>query len=195
MSLWDEVKRFVEQLPQETAAQQAFSARCRWLITLFYLQGLRLSEVAHGTMGDFSRRLGPDGQDQWWLDIVGKGQRARRVPASPELIVELARYRQACGLPSLPRRAERAGPPLPIGPTNWCVCRQHWLRHTAGSHQANAGLDLRTVRDNLGHVSLTTTNVYLHEEEDTRHRQTVRGHRMNWSDQDPVEPPARQLQR
>ncbi|MCF2133823.1 site-specific integrase [Mycetohabitans sp. B4] len=71
----------------------------------------------------------------------------------------------------------------------------HWLRHTAGSHQADAGLDLRTVRDNLGHVSLTTTSVYLHEEEDTRHRQTVRGHRMNWSDKDPVEPPAREPQR
>jgi integrase len=63
VSLWDEVKHFVAQLPQETTAQRAYYARCRWLTTLFYLQGLRLSEVAHGTMGDFSRRLGPDGQD------------------------------------------------------------------------------------------------------------------------------------
>ncbi|WP_235090421.1 MULTISPECIES: tyrosine-type recombinase/integrase [Mycetohabitans] len=224
VSLWDEVKRFVEQLPQETAAQRAYAARCRWLTTLFYLQGLRLSEVAHGTMGDFSRRLGPDGQDQWWLDIVGKGQRARRVPASPELIVELARYRQACGLPSLPRRAEDTPLIVPFrGPhrglsrsalhdaikrifrdaASWLRARgpafadradelvrasAHWLRHTAGSHQADAGLDLRTVRDNLGHVSLTTTSLYLHEEEDTRHRQTVRGHRMNWSDGPPISP-------
>ncbi|PPB82856.1 MULTISPECIES: hypothetical protein [Mycetohabitans] len=102
VSLWDDVKHFVEQLPQETAAQRAYSARCRWLTTLFYLQGLRISEVASGTMGDFSRRLGPDGQDQWWLEILGKRQRARIVPASPELIVELARYRQACGLPHCP---------------------------------------------------------------------------------------------
>ncbi|WP_368669323.1 tyrosine-type recombinase/integrase [Mycetohabitans sp. B8] len=47
------------------------------------------------------------------------------------------------------------------------VCASaHWLRHTAGSHQADAGLDLRTVRDNLGHVSQNTTSLYLHEEEE-----------------------------
>lgn len=27
----------------------------------------------------------------------------------------------------------------------------HWLRHTAGSHMANNAVDLRYVRDNLGH--------------------------------------------
>jgi len=29
----------------------------------------------------------------------------------------------------------------------------HWLRHTAGSHMADGGADLRTVRDNLRHAS------------------------------------------
>lgn len=38
VSLWGEVKHFVEQLPQETAAQRTYSARCCWLTTLFYLQ-------------------------------------------------------------------------------------------------------------------------------------------------------------
>ncbi|MCF7697704.1 MULTISPECIES: hypothetical protein [Mycetohabitans] len=45
-------------------------------------------------MDDFSRRLSAQGHNQWWLEIVGKGKRARIVPASPELIAELARYRQ-----------------------------------------------------------------------------------------------------
>jgi len=56
----------------------------------------------------------------------------------------------------------------------------HWLRHTAGSHQADGGVDLRSIRDNLGHVSLNTTSLYLHEEDDRRHRETVDRHRMNW---------------
>ncbi|WP_232429547.1 tyrosine-type recombinase/integrase [Noviherbaspirillum autotrophicum] len=30
----------------------------------------------------------------------------------------------------------------------------HWLRHTAGSHMANQDIDLRHVRDNLGHESM-----------------------------------------
>jgi site-specific recombinase XerC len=56
----------------------------------------------------------------------------------------------------------------------------HWLRHTAGSRHADGGVDLRTMRDNLGHVSLTTTSLYLQAEDDARHAATVERHRMNW---------------
>ncbi|KVN88824.1 tyrosine-type recombinase/integrase [Burkholderia ubonensis] len=225
LSLWDEVKGFVAQLPQETAQQRAYAARCRWLSTLFYLQGMRLSEVAGGTMGDFSRRLGADGRDQWWLEILGKGERERIVPASPELIAELGRYRKACSLPPLPSRAEATPLVVPFRGQARCLSRSavhdaikgvfngaaawlrargpefadradelerasaHWLRHTAGSHQADGGVDLRTVRDNLGHVSLNTTSLYLHEEEDKRHHETVRGHRINWDHPGAAESP------
>ena len=72
-SLWDDVKAFVAQLPQATEAQRAWAARSRWLMTLFYLQGLRLSEVAGGRMGDVFRRIRADGQEQWWLQTLGKG--------------------------------------------------------------------------------------------------------------------------
>lgn len=228
ISRWDEVKGFVAQLPQETPAQRAYAARCRWLTTLFYLQGMRISEVASGTMGDFSQRLSADGHDQWWLEILGQGEKVRIVPASPELIAELVRYRQACGLAVLPGRAETTPLAVPFrgthrglsrlavhdaikgifhGAAAWLRARgsefadradelerasAHWLRHTAGSHQADGGLDLRTVRDNLGPVSLNTTNLYLHEEEDKRHRETVHGHKMNWDTQPSVAPNGRQ---
>jgi site-specific recombinase XerD len=47
----------------------------------------------------------------------------------------------------------------------------HWLRHSAGSHMADQKIDLRTVRDNLGHASLTTTSIYLHVDDDRRHQE------------------------
>jgi site-specific recombinase XerD len=56
----------------------------------------------------------------------------------------------------------------------------HWLRHTAGSHMADQQLDLRLVRDNLGHASLTTTSQYLHVDDDRRHRETDEKHRIDW---------------
>jgi site-specific recombinase XerD len=56
----------------------------------------------------------------------------------------------------------------------------HWLRHTAASHMLDSKLDLRTVRDNLGHDSINTTSQYAHEEDDHRHDETIRSHRMNW---------------
>ncbi|WP_408901761.1 tyrosine-type recombinase/integrase [Paraburkholderia dipogonis] len=48
----------------------------------------------------------------------------------------------------------------------------HWLRHRAGSHMADQQLDLRLVRDNLGHASLTTTSQYLHLRDHLQHRET-----------------------
>lgn len=220
VSLWDEVKEFVQQLPQETEAQRAYYARCRWLTTLFYLQGMRISEVAGGQMGSFFRRLGPDGRDQWWLETLGKGDKERIVPVSIELIQELRSYRASHGLPALPVRSEDTPLIIPFKGRTRCLSRSavhdaiknvfsgaaiwlrskglefadradelerasaHWLRHTAGSHQADGGVDLRTIRDNLGHVSLNTTSLYLHTEEDERHRETVDRHRMNWNNKE-----------
>ncbi|EKS71757.1 hypothetical protein BG60_33840 [Caballeronia zhejiangensis] len=50
----------------------------------------------------------------------------------------------------------------------------HWLRHSAGSHMADQKIDLRTVRGNLGHASLTTTSIYLHVYDDRRHQEPKR---------------------
>lgn len=55
----------------------------------------------------------------------------------------------------------------------------HWLRHTAGSEMAS-NMDIRFVRDNLGHTSLTTTNVYLHSDNNQRHKITVEKHKIKW---------------
>ncbi|MFP3637424.1 tyrosine-type recombinase/integrase [Paraburkholderia sp. SIMBA_054] len=215
-SLWDEVKSFVEQLPRETDAQKAYYARCRWLTTLFYLQGMRISEVAGGQMKQFFRRQGPDGQDRWWLEIVGKGEKERIVPVSSELIVELRQYRTSNGLRALPSRSEETPLVIPFRGSTRCLHRSavhdaikgvfegaskwiaakgpeytdraeeleqasaHWLRHTAGSHMADGGVDIRIVRDNLGHASLNTTTLYLHTDDDERHSETVKRHRMSW---------------
>ena len=56
----------------------------------------------------------------------------------------------------------------------------HWLRHTAGSHMANGAVDLRHVRDNLGHESISTTSNYLHSSDDARHRETETKHKIKW---------------
>jgi integrase/recombinase XerC len=49
----------------------------------------------------------------------------------------------------------------------------HWLRHTAASHQADSGTDLRHIQKNLRHASIETTAIYLHTADDVRHRDTT----------------------
>ncbi|SDC51649.1 tyrosine-type recombinase/integrase [Paraburkholderia lycopersici] len=224
--LWDEVKAWVESLPRESVREREHHARARWLLTLLYLGGLRISEVGTNTMGDFFSRRDAAGKERWWLDVLGKGERRRLVPATAELMEELMRYRRERGLPALPSAHERAPLVFPIGQSTKPLTRAalhaivkgifagaagrvrqrgaeagiageaggdyearaaqlerasaHWLRHSAGSHMADGNLDLRLVRDNLGHASLATTSLYLHSDDDRRHRETEERHRMDW---------------
>jgi site-specific recombinase XerD len=214
--LWQELKAYIQELPQEDARQRMHSLRCRWLVTLFYLGGLRISEVAENSMGCFFSRRSRDGKEQWWLEILGKGDKTRLIPATEELRLELVTYRSANGLSGTPAADEVTPLVLPLGKSRKPLSRAalhiivkqifrgaaerlrlrgkenssradelekasaHWFRHTAASSMVDEGIDIRQVRDNLGHASLTTTSLYLHDEDDRRHSDTEQKHRINW---------------
>ena len=46
----------------------------------------------------------------------------------------------------------------------------HVVRHTTATHLLRAGVDINTVRAWLGHVSLTTTNIYAETDLETKAR-------------------------
>ncbi|MBB3330455.1 integrase [Halomonas campaniensis] len=50
----------------------------------------------------------------------------------------------------------------------------HWLRHTALTHQAQAGVELRYLAATARHSRLDTTSRYLHAEDEAWHRQQSR---------------------
>jgi len=50
----------------------------------------------------------------------------------------------------------------------------HWMRHTHATHALAQGATLTTVRDNLRHASITTTSVYLNDDEVQRTHQIER---------------------
>ncbi|MFC6520606.1 tyrosine-type recombinase/integrase [Undibacterium arcticum] len=214
--LWSEVKMTIDLMPKESDREREHYYRARWLFSLLYLCGLRISEVVGNTMGSLFCRRDKDGEERWWLEILGKGDKLRIVPATNELMVELARYRREKGLASFPLAGDDVPLLLPIGRRTEPMTRgavhaivkkvfehtairlrqrgeqyqaiadrveqasAHWLRHTAGSHMANSDVDLRHVRDNLGHESIGTTSNYLHSSDDKRHKETEEKHRIKW---------------
>ena len=214
---WAEVRETIEQLPTGTARDVKHAARSRWLFSMLYIAGLRVSEICLSTMGSFFLDRDINGKERWWLEVTGKGGKERRVPATEELVAELIRYRSANALkPALPHRGDNTPLLMPvIGPVqamarsavhelvkdvvrrtaerlrakgdpkfedaarNIEQASAHWMRHTAGTHQSDR-MDIKAVRDNLGHANVSTTSIYLHTEDNARHDATSAAHRIDW---------------
>ncbi len=213
---WAAVRRTIEEMPTDTPRDELRAARARWLFSLLYLGGLRVSEVCALSMGAFHAVQAADGKQRWWIDVTGKGNKKRIVPATDELIAELVRYRRVNKLKALPGGGDSLPVLLPlIGPPTFMTrtavyelvkdivrgtaarvrrlgpeheaaaahierASPHWMRHTAASHQSDA-VDLKVVRDNLGHENIGTTSRYLHTEDNIRHDATNAGHRAGWT--------------
>jgi integrase/recombinase XerC len=142
---------------------------------LLYGSGLRVSEVCGLDLGDIDLASGA-------VRVLGKGRKERLVPMSGPACRALRAYLAgaragllARGTPSQPEalflnaRAGRLGPRSvrrivtkytsaegvrPVGP--------HALRHSFATHLLDAGADLRSVQELLGHESLGTTQIYTH---------------------------------
>ncbi|EHP37736.1 integrase/recombinase [Cupriavidus basilensis OR16] len=116
--MWQAVKDAIDAMPgtrdAATERERLHAARCRWLLTVLYLGGLRAAEVASTRMGAFFCRRDSHGLERWWMEVTGKGDKTRLVPATDELMVELARYRSAHGLAPRPLPGEDRPILLPI---------------------------------------------------------------------------------
>jgi integrase/recombinase XerD len=114
MEHWDVVKATIQAMPVNTDRERLQAARCRWLFSLLYVGGLRVSEVCSTTMGGLFSRRGTDGHERWWMEVTGKGSKTRLVPITGELMTELVTYRKACGLCQLPLQGENTPLVIPI---------------------------------------------------------------------------------
>ncbi|MBT8336764.1 MAG: tyrosine-type recombinase/integrase [Gemmatimonadetes bacterium] len=159
------------------------------ILELLYGSGLRLAEL-HGLDRADVDAVG--GQ----MKVMGKGRKERRVPLTDESVVALRRYE--------PRRAEvlsaadspepralflnRAGGRLSRRGIQRRIRRLfdavggademgvHSLRHTFATHLLDSGADLLAVKELLGHVSLSTTQIYTHTSKERLKRVYLQAH-------------------
>lgn len=160
-----------EALAEENTLQ---ATRDLVILELLYGSGLRLSEL-HGL--DLEA---VDATEQL-VRVTGKGRKERIVPVTESALKALARYE--------PRRAEvraeqgTAEPALLLNARGGRLSRRsiqesvrrslevaagarglsaHALRHSFATHLLEEGADLMAVKELLGHVSLSTTQIYTH---------------------------------
>ena len=148
--------------------------RNRAIFETIYSTGVRVSELAGMNTGDLNHQAGE-------ILVTGKGNKQRIVPIGQKAVAAIDRYRRklqkkkaiaatAPGALFLNKNSGRlstrsiarildnlvrvCGLETPIAP--------HGLRHSFATHMLDAGADLRSVQELLGHKNLSTTQKYTH---------------------------------
>jgi site-specific recombinase XerD len=168
----DEMDALLEA-PDQNSAQ---GRRDHALLLFMYNTGARADEVAHVQINDLDLGSTPD-RDVSSVLIRGKGNKTRRCPLWANTVVAilpliskratsehvfLNRRKEPLtrfGIHALVERyAAKISKALPaIGKK--CVS-PHAIRHTTATHLLRARVDINTIRAWLGHVCLSTTNIY-----------------------------------
>jgi integrase/recombinase XerD len=165
----DVLTALLDTPPVDTAA----GLRDRAVLELLYATGARVSELAGIDLRDLDRAGGQ-------ITVTGKGDKQRILPVHREALARIDAY-LCTARPALhPAPDEQAlflnrnGTRLTDGGVRRMLHRHlvtlgsasgitpHTLRHTFATHLLEAGADLRTVQDLLGHVALSTTQIYTH---------------------------------
>jgi len=147
------------------------------ILTLFYTTGIRVTELISIRAKDVS--LLPPAT----LLVHGKGQKSRFVPLTREAVETLNKYISTSGLDNEERLNDwlfinHMGKQFTRQGVNYVVKKyagmsreknpalvpedfsSHKLRHTVAMELVDSGVDLIYIRDLLGHVSVSTTEVY-----------------------------------
>jgi site-specific recombinase XerD len=142
--------------------------RCRILLNLLYLAGLRVSEACNLRWRNLHIR-GDAGQ----VSVFGKNGRTRAIALPAGMWTELIGLRGAADAEA-PVFPSRTGRTLDRGRVRMIVRQAagrvgvaaavspHWLRHAHASHALDHGAPIHLVQATLGHSSVATTSVYLH---------------------------------
>ncbi|NNE97979.1 MAG: site-specific tyrosine recombinase XerD [Pyrinomonadaceae bacterium] len=162
----DEVERLLSQ-PDVT---QEIGLRDRAILEMMYASGLRVSEAANLRIGDIDIDAGI-------LTCKGKGNKERKVPLGKSAVEWLKAH-----LAKRRKREHTEMRNLFVTSANQPISRQtifkfikeyaknaelhdvspHTLRHSFATHLLQRGADSRSVQAMLGHVDISTTQIYTH---------------------------------
>ena len=165
----EEITALLDSIPDTTPSD----LRDRALLELLYGTGARVSEVVGIDLGDLDF-------DEQLILVTGKGSKQRLVPMGAALMVALRDYLEPRGRGSFPDARKDAR--LFLNARGGSLSRQgvdliidkralhvgiersrisaHVFRHSCATHMLAHGADIRVVQELLGHVSISTTQIY-----------------------------------
>lgn len=145
--------------------------RDKLIIEIFYSTGIRLSELINIKIEDVDVKKSQ-------IKVLGKRNKERIIPLTFELRKSIEKYfvlrmkqnvidRSFFLITDSGKKLNasmvyRKVNNLLNGVTTLSQKSPHILRHTFATHMLNNGADLNTIKELLGHVSLSATEVYTH---------------------------------
>ncbi len=161
----EEIEKLLSLPPDDTV----LGLRDRAIFALLYGTGIRVSECSSLAEADVDL-------DGCTITVTGKGGHERSVPLNERVVSAMSLYRHHRGLAvaRAPFFRSRRGNGMSRGAIYERVrtwghrariakrVSPHRLRHTFATHLVQAGVNLVTIRDLLGHKQITSTQVYLH---------------------------------
>ena len=146
----------------------------RVMTGLFYGTGLRINELVHVKIDDIDSK-------SFQIKVTGKGRKDRYTLLPKQLLEDLRKYYlqhkpqtylfegQTAGKPMHPRSIQhfiqRYITLIGLGGKDYSA---HTLRHSFATHLLDAGTDIHTIKELLGHSNISTTMVYLHLQQSKR---------------------------
>ncbi len=158
---------------EEIDNHDLFALRDRVVIETLYSTGIRRGELAGLRISDWDRERG-------LFRIKGKGDKIREVPVPVTLAGNLGQYLNLMSEyytdnPGNMLFLTDNGEPMYLSFVNKIVKRElsgkegfsgkkspHVLRHSFATHLLNNGADLNSIKEVLGHSSLSATQIYTH---------------------------------
>ena len=153
------------------------------LLTLL-TTGLRKAELCNLKIGNLKTY-----RNQAVIDVIGKGQKFRRIPLRTDTLLAINDYQKASGNGTVPAHAlfqtlgkhgpyqERDLTPKAVDCLVKSLAKKalikkrihpHVMRHTFATTLLDNGNDLRTVQALMGHSHTRTTESYLHSTDDRK---------------------------
>ncbi|RFC54467.1 tyrosine-type recombinase/integrase [Brumimicrobium aurantiacum] len=142
--------------------------RDRLMIEVLYQTGIRLSELINLKRSDI---------DQDKIKVLGKRNKERFIPLTVELFQQISAYLdhevyKEAGIEYvfITDKGKKLYPKFVYRKVNYYLSlltnlskrSPHILRHTFATHMLNNGAGLETLKEVLGHASLSATQVYTH---------------------------------
>ena len=140
--------------------------RDKLIIELFYLTGIRLSELVNIKIKHISF-------DSYYVKVLGKRNKERIIPLSSKIINEISSYISKFCLNEYlftNLKKQRVYNKLVYRVVKKYISKissidknsPHILRHTFATHMLNNGADINAIKELLGHANLSATQVYTH---------------------------------